>query len=407
MIIGILGILKAGAAFVPIDHEYPKDRIQYILEDTQAHFLLTQSHLKEVIGTQKGNAAHLILLDQFNYSRKNQANLKLKNNPQNLAYVIYTSGTSGKPKGVMNVHYGLVNRLEWMRREYKFDHTDKVLQKTPYVFDVSVWELLLPLISGATLVFIAPEAHKSPEAISNIIIKEKISRLHFVPSMLDVYLKYVSVNKYKNEYVSLKSVFCSGEALSLKISQEFFACYPEVELHNLYGPTEATIDVTHFSCTKENQKVYIGRPIDNTKLYVLDENLKPVPIGALGELYIGGAGVARGYLNRPDLTAERFIPSPFASEFDNEQDSLRLYKTGDLVRWVSGGNLEYFGRNDFQVKLRGFRIELGEIENILLNYPDMKQVVVILKDRGQSGYLIAYYVAEKKLDHTRLSNYLN
>ena len=308
--------------------------------------------------------------------------------PENLAYVIYTSGSTGKPKGAMNTHTGLSNRLWWMQEAFPLNESDNILQKTPFSFDVSVWEFFWPLLVGAKLVVAKPEGHKDSRYLKQLIAQEKITTVHFVPSMLKVFLQEENLK----ECSSLRRVICSGEALSVQLKEKFYSQL-ECELHNLYGPTEAAIDVTWYQCSVEKAEkiVPIGKPIANTKIYILDKYQQPVPIGVAGELHIGGAGVARGYLKREALTKEKFIPNPFKEAQEKEESS--LYKTGDLARYLPDGNIEYLGRIDNQVKMRGFRIELGEIESAIEGHPGVEETVVSLRE-NQVGekQLVAYLV---------------
>jgi amino acid adenylation domain-containing protein len=308
--------------------------------------------------------------------------------PEHLAYVIYTSGSTGQPKGVMNGHRGVVNRLCWAQQAYGLSPADRVLQKTPFSFDVSVWEFFLPLLAGAQLVIAKPHGHQDPAYLAALLVREQVSMVHFVPSMLQVFLDQADLPACP----ALRRVLCSGEALPHALQMRFHRQWPDVELHNLYGPTEAAVDVTAWRCSPEPDLgiVPIGYPIANTQIYILDSHLQPVPLGVAGEIHIGGIQVARGYLNRPALTAERFITDPFRKD-----GSGRLYKTGDLGRWLPNGSIEYLGRNDFQVKIRGLRIELGEIETRLAACAGIREAVVIAReDVPGDKRLIAYLIPE-------------
>ena len=312
--------------------------------------------------------------------------------------MIYTSGSTGRPKGVMIEHRGVINRIHWMQASYGLSEKDSILQKTPFSFDVSVWELLWPILNGGKLVFAKPDGHKDREYLFDIIERFKITKIHFVPSMLKVFIDYVVADdSIPIKIKTLQDIFCSGEILSLPFAQLVLNNLP-VALNNLYGPTETSVDSSYFNCAELDNRdfssVPIGKPIQNTRLYILDNNANPCPIGAPGELHIGGAGLARGYLNQPELTQERFIDNPFAKELDLPESD-RIYKTGDLVRWLPDGNIEYLGRTDFQVKIRGFRIELGEIENTLAKHEAIAQVTVIAKEKDNQKYLVAYYVTVK------------
>ncbi|HWF87706.1 MAG TPA: amino acid adenylation domain-containing protein, partial [Pyrinomonadaceae bacterium] len=308
--------------------------------------------------------------------------------PNNLAYVIYTSGSTGKPKGSMITHEGICNRLLWMQDAYELCVHDRVLQKTPFTFDVSVWEFFWPLLTGARLVMARPGAHGDTRYLVEIIQHEEITTMHFVPSMLAAFLEESGVSECR----SLRRVICSGEALPYELKERFRQRL-DTELHNLYGPTEASVDVTYWDCASEMKRpiVPIGRPIANTQIYVLDKNLQPVPVGVRGELYIGGVGLARGYLKRADLTAERFLPDPFGPA------GTRIYRTGDLARYLADGNVEYLGRTDHQVKIRGFRIELGEIESTLNQHPAVQNAVVVAREeKTGSKRLVAYVVPDQQ-----------
>ncbi|MDH4582498.1 amino acid adenylation domain-containing protein, partial [Pseudomonas sp. BN415] len=383
MVVGLLAVLKAGGAYVPLDPDYPDQRLAYMLEDSGARLLLTQEHLRARL-PEGGPEVLCLDRDAARFAAEPLDNPVLLNHPDQLAYCIYTSGTTGRPKGAGNSHAALCNRVQWMQAAFGLDSRDRVLQKTPFGFDVSVWEFFWPLMTGATLVMAAPGAHRDPARLKAIIAGQGISVLHFVPSMLQAFL----ASESPADCPSLRLVMCSGEALPLDLQQRFLA-QSTADLHNLYGPTEAAIDVSHWPCHDEPGlgSVPIGRPIANLRLYVLDEQLQPVAQGLPGELYIGGLGLARGYLGRPGLTAERFVADPFGQ-------GGRLYRTGDLARWRADGALEYLGRIDHQVKIRGLRIELGEIEARLLEHPAVSEAVVVVAE-GAAGarQLLGYVVA--------------
>ncbi|MEA5621854.1 non-ribosomal peptide synthetase [Nostoc sp. UHCC 0251] len=377
MVIGILAIMKAGGAYLPLDPTYPKERLAFMLEDAQLSLLLVRSHL---IHELPAHTAKVVTIDANGaaFADYSQANPVSSVQLENIAYVIYTSGSTGKPKGAINTHKGLCNRLLWMQDTYQLKECDRVLQKTPFSFDVSVWEFFWPLFTGATLVVAKPGGHQDASYLVQLIAQQQITTLHFVPSMLQVFLEEPGL---ENCY-SIKRVICSGEALPLELQQRFFERLNS-ELHNLYGPTEAAIDVTAWCCQANNNEtiVPIGRPIANIQIYILDKQFQPVPIGISGELYIGGVGLARGYWNRPELTNEKFISSPFES-------NKRLYKTGDLARYRADGTIEFLGRIDHQVKLRGFRIELGEIETVLAQHSHVRETVVIANKNSLTAYVV-------------------
>ncbi len=381
MVVALMAILKAGGAYVPVDPEYPEERQAYMLEDSGVQLLLSQSHLKLPLA----QGVQRIDLDRGApwFEDYSEANPDIYLDGENLAYVIYTSGSTGKPKGAGNRHSALSNRLCWMQQAYGLGVGDTVLQKTPFSFDVSVWEFFWPLMSGARLVVAAPGDHRDPAKLVALINREGVDTLHFVPSMLQAFLQDEDVVSC----TSLKRIVCSGEALPADAQQQVFAKLPQAGLYNLYGPTEAAIDVTHWSCVEEGKDtVPIGRPITNLACYILDGNLEPVPVGVLGELYLAGRGLARGYHQRPGLTAERFVASPFVA-------GERMYRTGDLARYRADGVIEYAGRIDHQVKLRGLRIELGEIEARLLEHPWVREVAVLAVDGRQ---LVGYVVLESE-----------
>ncbi|WP_432809665.1 amino acid adenylation domain-containing protein [Pantanalinema sp. GBBB05] len=391
LVVGLLGILKAGGAYIPLDPGYPRERLAFMLSDSQVPILLTQANLVRQLPE---HSAQIICLDRDwqTIAQQPDQNLPTKVTAEHLAYVIYTSGSTGKPKGAMNTHRGICNRLLWMQDTYQLTTDDRVLQKTPFSFDVSVWEFFWPLMTGARLVVARPEGHKDPAYLVQLIVEQQITTLHFVPSMLQVFLEEFNVETCSG----IKRIICSGEALPVSLQQRCLERLKQVELHNLYGPTEAAVDVTCWQCRTDRtlRSVPIGYPIANTQIYLLDADLNPVPIGVPGELHIGGVGLARGYLNRPELTAERFITNPFyQAGLGRNQLSERLYKTGDLARYRTDGAIEYLGRIDYQVKIRGFRIELGEIEAALMQHPDIQEaIVVVQEEKSNQKALVAYIV---------------
>lgn len=418
MLIIILGILKSGGAYVPIDPTYPDARIEYILSNINAKVLLAgesyEIRLMNTIKHLKVKTKIEVVNDNFFHSlTTHNANNPIHNvKNRNIAYIIYTSGTTGNPKGAILEHRGIVNRITWMNNQYPLTSFDRILQKTPYVFDVSVWELFWANWYGASIVIAETEGHRDPNYLSNLIQDKKVSIIHFVPSMLSMFNQAMSSDKTSSNLISLRHIFCSGETLSLSQVQDVHRILPDVAIHNLYGPTEASIDVLHYNCSSKSlNQVYIGKPIANTTAYVLDSNMNPSPIGAIGELYVGGDGLARGYLKLKKLAAEKFIPNPFQTNEEKDQNkNSRLYKTGDLVRYFPDGNIQYIGREDHQVKLRGFRIELNEIEAWLSSYPGIKKSIVAVKwlNHGdyQAGTLIGYYVASHRLDENKIRNHL-
>ncbi|MBV9483693.1 MAG: amino acid adenylation domain-containing protein, partial [Acidobacteria bacterium] len=391
MVLALLATLKAGGTYVPLDPDYPRERLAVMIGDARPPVILTQEQLSPLLPE---TDARIICLDRDwgKVAAEASGNPSCITTRKNLAYAIYTSGSTGKPKGVLNVHEGIVNRLLWMQDTYQLGPSDRVLQKTPFSFDVSVWEFFWPLMTGACLVLTAPDAHKDPSYLVEIIEREQITTIHFVPSMLQMFLE----EKGRERCPSLRRVFSSGEALSYELQQRFSELC-QAELHNLYGPTEAAVDVTYWRCRSDQRRpiVPIGRPIANTQIYLLDKNLQPVPVGVPGELFIGGVALARGYLNRPELTAEKFIPDPFSS-----RPGARLYRTGDLARFGPDGNIEYLRRLDHQVKIRGFRIELGEIEALLAEHPAVDDCVVLVREDVPGDRKLAAYVVLRSGQNT-------
>jgi amino acid adenylation domain-containing protein len=391
MVVALYAVVKAGCAYVPLDPELPMDRIEFMATDAGMAILLTQDHLRRKLAGLE-NRLMILTLEREPLAGFDPSNLDLPVAMDAPVYAIYTSGSTGRPKGVVNVQAGLFNRLMWMQEEYPLQAGDRVLQKTPFAFDVSVWEFFWPLLTGAALVVARPGLHRDPSGLMDCIDEFRITTLHFVPSMLSLFLE--TAKQEPGRCLSLKRVFSSGEALAPVLAGKFFKVFQGAELHNLYGPTEASIDVSFRPCTPEDSDLAvlpIGKPIANTRLHILDKNRAPVPAGLTGELYIGGVGLAKEYLNRPDLTQEKFIADPFGRG--------RLYQTGDLARYLPDGSIEYQGRIDFQVKIRGFRIELGEIESCILVHPQIKEAVVVLKTKGDHSYLSAYMtLADKAQD---------
>uniref|UniRef100_A0A486XU80 Malonyl CoA-acyl carrier protein transacylase n=1 Tax=Rheinheimera sp. BAL341 TaxID=1708203 RepID=A0A486XU80_9GAMM len=391
MVVGLLGILKAGGAYLPLDPDYPTARLNYMVEDAGLKVVLTDARgvARSDVILPGAVDLHDSVFDGYECSDVTRAETRMT--PKHLAYVIYTSGSTGKPKGVMVEHDAVFNRIEWMHREYDLTPADKVLQKTPFTFDVSVWEFLWTLGYGATLVLARPDGHRDPNYLQQLIAGAGVTLMHFVPSMLRAYIDATNCT-----FAScVRAVFCSGEALGADEVLHVHRSAPHVALHNLYGPTEAAIDVTYYDTSRMRDALHvpIGAAIANIQLMVMDKNLWPVPYGTVGELYIGGVGLARGYLNRPELTAERFIVNPYY-DAAVPASSARLYRTGDLVRYLLDGELDYLGRIDDQVKLRGFRIELGEIESALAACEGIHRAVVLVKGEGEQKQLVGYLEAD-------------
>ena len=378
LVIGLLAILKAGGAYVPLDPEYPAERLAYLFEDSGISLLLTHAQVQASLPLPEGLPVVCLEASDEAWAEHSGDNLPNLTSAHNLAYVIYTSGSTGRPKGVGNSHGALYNRLAWMQEAYGLSTVDRVLQKTPFSFDVSVWEFFWPLMHGATLVVAAPGAHRDPQQLATLIVEQAITTLHFVPSMLQAFIGADEAA----QCASLRRIVCSGEALPMALQRQTLRTLPKAVLYNLYGPTEAAIDVTHWTCVEEGRdSVPIGRPIANLRTYILSPQLRALPSGAIGELYLAGVGLARGYHDRPALTAERFVVDPFGS-------GERLYRTGDLARYRTDGAIEYCGRIDHQVKIRGLRIELGEIEARLQEHPQVQEAVVLALDNQLVAYLV-------------------
>lgn len=385
MMIAVYAIIKAGGGYMPLDPEHPADRVRFMADDSGIEFVLTQSHL--VSGLPAGGDFKQVVLDEPHppWADLPDTNPEPVAGPDDLAYLLYTSGSTGRPKGAMIEHRAIVNRLIWMQEAYQLDASDCVLQKTPYTFDVSVWELFWPLQVGARLVMADPGGHRDTEYLARVIDDNQVTTLHFVPSMLQLFVEEPTAGICK----SVKRVICSGEALPRALQDRLFEIL-DCELHNLYGPTEAAIDVTWWACDAESPLdfVPIGYPIANTEVHVLDPDLQRVPLGVQGELHIGGVQLARGYHNRQELTAEKFITDPLT-----DRPGARLYKTGDLVRHMPDGAVEFLGRIDHQVKIRGQRIELGEIEAVIGSHPDVRETVVVASGADAADTRLVAYVA--------------
>jgi amino acid adenylation domain-containing protein len=435
MIVGIFGILKAGGAYLPIDPGYPQERVRYMLTDSNAKILM--SGMSKVRGVNEVIDLNQ-LTDAATPPRPNPPTYPItplhsstQPGPSNLAYIIYTSGSTGRPKGVMLQHRSVVNRLNWMQRAYPIGYEDIILQKTPYIFDVSVWEIFWWSLQGASVCLLACGEEKNPGAIIDAIEKNKVTTMHFVPAMLNTFLAYLEDETVERRRLAgLRQVFASGEALEVIHVEQFNRLIHEktgAMLINLYGPTEAAVDVSFFDCTPSPGlgRIPIGKPIDNIRLYIVNRYFRLQPIGIAGELCISGVGLARGYLNNPELTANKFDRDFQDSQDDQDEKekkmgtgkysstslplypSTSLYHTGDLAKWRPDGNIDFLGRIDYQVKIRGFRIELGEIENQMLSHVQIKEAVVtIVKDKSGDNALAAYFISDSEIQENELREYL-
>ncbi|MFC0532144.1 non-ribosomal peptide synthetase, partial [Phytohabitans kaempferiae] len=389
LIVALYAVHKAGGAYLPVDPDYPADRVRYMMADAAPVVAIVDGETAAALPSSVpalliGGEHVVVALRERPTTPVDRAGL----DGASPAYVIYTSGSTGRPKGVVVPHRGIVNRLLWMQDEYRLDADDRVLQKTPSSFDVSVWEFFWPLLAGATLVVARPHGHTDPAYLASLIQAERVTTVHFVPSMLQAFVEEPAAAGC----TTLRQVICSGEALPAALWQRFRQVL-DAPLDNLYGPTEASVDVTWWRCTPDDREgvVRIGRPVWNTRLYVLDDELRPVPIGAVGELYLAGVQLATGYLHRPELTAERFVRDPFAESPEGAEPA-RMYRTGDLARWLPDGTVQYVGRADSQVKIRGFRIELGEVEAVLAAHPAVAEAAVTTVGDEASRRLVGYVV---------------
>ncbi|WP_026735861.1 non-ribosomal peptide synthetase [Fischerella sp. PCC 9605] len=400
MVVGILAVLKAGGAYIPLDPSYPVERLNFMLCDSQASVLITQQEILEKLSL---SSAKTVCLDihKDEIAQESQENPISTSSSENLAYIIYTSGSTGTPKGVLGTHRGTVNGLHWLWKTYPFTPGEVCCQKTAISFVDSVWEIFAPLLQGIPTVIINDATILDPQLFIEALAHHKVTRIILVPSLLRLLLdNYSHLTKKLSQ---LKLWITSGEALSVKLVQTFRELMPFAKLINLYGSSEVSANATYYDTSLlsgQANSVPIGRPIDNTQIYVLNHDLQPTPIGVVGELYVSGDGLARGYLYRPELTQERFIDNPFIPK-------TKLYKTGDLVRHLKDGNLEYLGRHDEQVKIRGFRVELGEIATAIAQHPDVQESVVIARDDAQKNQtLIAYIVTNKQDIKTQFLSYL-
>lgn len=383
MFAGIYGILKAGAGYIPIDPTYPSDRVNYMIQDSEVSIVLTNTDTEGIFGE---NTKVVDLKNEAFFVDQSVENPNIATQPEDAVYMIYTSGSTGLPKGTINVHRGLRNRIKWIQEVQGLQEGDILLHKTPYCFDVSCGEIFWAPCVGSKMIIAKPEGHRDIDYMVELIQKENITHVHFVPSMLKILLSNADMDKLKG----LKKVFCSGETLTYSLRQDFFnKC--NIDLYNLYGPTEASVEVTYYDCrnTSERSYVAIGKPIANTQLYVLDEYMNPVPYNVSGELYIAGENVARGYFKRPELTAEKFVNNPFLTD-----SNAVMYRTGDKVKLHEDGNIEFIARTDNQIKIRGQRVELGEIEKVIQTHPSVKDNAVIARKDDDNLRIVSYIVKD-------------
>ncbi len=388
MLIGIWGILKSGGAYLPIKPEEPFERMMYMIENAKARYILEYSPDSSVTGKLQELGCRVFRIPDICKAAQNQeTHYESHSMPNDLAYIIYTSGTTGKPKGVMVEHHSVINRIDWMVRQYHVTEQDRLLQKTTFTFDVSVWEIFMGVFVGATLYLLRENEEKDPGAIAESLVKNDITMIHFVPSMLNAFLGYLEINPdFLMKIKKLRYVFASGEALKRDIVRRFYEQFKKTALINLYGPTECTVDVTHYECTGFEEYIPIGKPIDNINAHILNGR-KLAGIGFKGELCISGVGVARGYINNSRLTAERFI--------ENEYGEGAIYRTGDIASWTEDGNIRFYGRKDRQIKARGYRIELGEIEEQLQLLEEIKDVIVLYENEKIIACVVSDESAEK------------
>ncbi|MCK4762566.1 MAG: amino acid adenylation domain-containing protein, partial [Candidatus Aminicenantes bacterium] len=387
MLTGIMGILKSGGAYMPINPGYPAERIELIMRDSAAKFLTAPS--SDSVNIDLGPGIEVIDLIEENHRHGDGGNPQIVNNPRDMAYVIYTSGSTGTPKGTLIEHRSVVNILKNMEELYPLKEEDAYLLKTNYIFDVSVTEIFCLLFGSGKLALLEAGKEGDPEAIAAAVKRDSVTHINFVPSMLNVFLDYIDKTT-QADLQSLKYVIVAGEAFPVPLAKKAVGLLGNARIENIYGPTEATVYTTGYPLppVEEIDRVPIGRPLNNIRNYVVDKHFNPQPIGVSGEFCIGGVCLARGYLNRPELTTEKFV-------LTSHQSPLTLYRTGDLVRWLPGGNIEFLGRLDHQVKIRGFRIELGEIENRLLAHEQVKEAVVLVRESKVGEKHLCAYIAAK------------
>jgi len=394
MMVALLAILKAGGAYVPFDPNYPQARLAFIADDTGIELLLTQHDLLDTSAT-LGCETFKLDTDWAELASYSTKNVVSAVSADHLAYVIYTSGSTGVPKGVMMQHDSVVNQLQWMVQYLQLNTADIVLQQTSISFDVSVLELFESLISGGKLIIAKPDGHRDTLYLVELIRSQKVTTMHLSPSMLQV---YIDTDNF-DSCVSLRQVCCAGEALPVSIANNFMNS-SRGSLYNMYGPTEAAVIATSFAITAEvsGLSVSIGKPVNNTQIFILDDNHQPVADGEVGELYIGGVQLARGYLNREELTAERFIKG-----CSHLTKTGAIYKTGDLAEFLADGDIDYLRRVDHQIQLRGNRVEPGEIESCLRQHPGIENALVILQN---DQYIAAYLVTNKPINNSEIRNFL-
>jgi len=391
LVVSLLAVLKAGAAYLPLDPSYPESRLRQMLEDAAVRLVLTEEESAGGVAAGPGEARRDVVCLRGEWAevgRGSDEDVEGGEGSENLAYVIYTSGSTGRPKGVMISHGSLTNHMRWMLETFPLNDSDVVLQKTPFSFDAAVWEFYAPLLSGARLALARPGTHLDSGALVEQMIERRVSVLQVVPTLLQMLVEEPGLGSCR----WLRRVFCGGEALTTGLARRL-AERVDVELVNLYGPTETTIECGYArrEAAEPGRTVPIGRPVANTQMYVLDRRQRVLPAGVAGELYVSGAGLARGYLNRPELTAEKFQPHPFIG------GGARLYRTGDMARHLEDGRIEFLGRADEQVKLRGYRIELGEIEAALKEHPSVRESVLLVREDGSGNkQLVAYVVCRRK-----------